>query len=221
MAGAGARLQHGFGQREVIGVGDLEVPGTALHQQRLQAGELNRAGFVGDGPGGTLQAVLQRLQQQAEAEHLRCLGQPLVSARDGGLHPGIGILLLEGIRQRQGQQAADGIIDAGRDELADLRRGQQTARSIVDQHPLGIASGLQLVRYTSEARLNEIMDTFRAHDVRINNPHVYVVEDGKANNQLDPALLQTKAELDPFNLLNPGKLRSAALPACVKAAGVA
>lgn len=53
--------------------------------------------------------------------------------------------------------------------------------------------------------------------MQINNPHVYVVEDGKANNQLDPALLQTKADLDPLNLLNPGKLRSAALPACIQA----
>lgn len=82
-------------------------------------------------------------------------------------------------------------------------------------------SGLELVRFTTPERLNAIMDIYRKHGVQINNPHVYVVEDGKANNQLDPALLQTKAELDPFNLLNPGKLRSAALPACVKAAGVA
>ena len=64
-------------------------------------------------------------------------------------------------------------------------------------------------------RLNAIMDIYRKHGVQINNPHVYVVEDGKANNQLDPALLQTKADFDPLNLLNPGKLRSAALPACI------
>ena len=79
-------------------------------------------------------------------------------------------------------------------------------------------SGLELVRFTTPERLNAIMDIYRKHGVQINNPHVYVVEDGKANNQLDPALLQTKAELDPFNLLNPGKLRSAPLPACVKVA---
>ena len=78
-------------------------------------------------------------------------------------------------------------------------------------------SGLELVRFSSAERLNAIMDIYRKHGVQINNPHVYVVEDGKANNQLDPVLLQTKADLDPLNLLNPGKLRSAALPACIQA----
>lgn len=76
-------------------------------------------------------------------------------------------------------------------------------------------SGLELVRFSSAERLDAIMNLYRKHGVQINNPHVYVVEDGKANNQLDPALLQTKADLDPLNLLNPGKLRSAALPACI------
>ncbi|MFH4351821.1 hypothetical protein WAJ70_22295, partial [Acinetobacter baumannii] len=41
------------------------------------------------------------------------------------------------------------------------------------------ASGLQLVRYTTPARLNAIMQIFRDNDVKINNPHVLQVEDGK------------------------------------------
>ncbi|MCS5946788.1 hypothetical protein LNP25_26290 [Klebsiella variicola subsp. variicola] len=32
------------------------------------------------------------------------------------------------------------------------------------------ASGLQLVRYTTPARLNAIMQIFRDNDVKINNP---------------------------------------------------
>lgn len=68
-------------------------------------------------------------------------------------------------------------------------------------------SGLQLIRYTSEARLNEIMQIYRDHGVQINNPHVYIVEDGKQNN-LDPAVVQMKHRFDPQGLLNPGKLRS-------------
>ncbi len=67
-------------------------------------------------------------------------------------------------------------------------------------------SGLQLIRYTTEARLNEIMAIYREHGVQINNPHVYVVEDGKQNS-LDPKVLQTKQRFDPQGLLNPGKLR--------------
>jgi FAD/FMN-containing dehydrogenase len=68
-------------------------------------------------------------------------------------------------------------------------------------------SGLQLVRYTTEARLNQIMQIYRDHGVQINNPHVYIVEDGKQNN-LDPGVVAMKQRFDPQGLLNPGKLRS-------------
>lgn len=68
-------------------------------------------------------------------------------------------------------------------------------------------SGLQLIRYTTEERLNQIMQIYRDHGVQINNPHVYIVEDGKQN-RLDPAVVSTKQRFDPQGLLNPGKLRS-------------
>ena len=67
-------------------------------------------------------------------------------------------------------------------------------------------SGLQLVRYTTEARLNEIMQIHRDHGVHINNPHVYVVEDGKQG-QVNPDVVASKVRFDPQGLLNPGKLR--------------
>ena len=68
-------------------------------------------------------------------------------------------------------------------------------------------SGLQLIRYTSDARLDEIMQIHRDHGVLINNPHVYIVEDGKQA-RMNPAVLEMKARFDPQGLLNPGKLRS-------------
>jgi FAD/FMN-containing dehydrogenase len=67
-------------------------------------------------------------------------------------------------------------------------------------------SGLQLVRYSSEARLNEIMQIHRDAGVYIANPHVYVVEDGKQG-QVNPDVVATKMRFDPAGLLNPGKLR--------------
>ena len=67
-------------------------------------------------------------------------------------------------------------------------------------------SGLQLIRYSSDQRLEEIMQIHRDHGVHINNPHVYIVEDGKQA-RLDPAVLEMKARFDPQGLLNPGKLR--------------
>jgi FAD/FMN-containing dehydrogenase len=66
-------------------------------------------------------------------------------------------------------------------------------------------SGLQLIHYTSEARLNEIMAIYRSHGVQIKNPHVYILEDGTSN---APGLdfVKIKERFDPLGLLNPGKL---------------
>jgi FAD/FMN-containing dehydrogenase len=67
-------------------------------------------------------------------------------------------------------------------------------------------SGLQLVRYTSEARLNEIMQIHRDHGVFIANPHVFHVEDGKQG-EINADVVASKQRFDPAGLLNPGKLR--------------
>jgi FAD/FMN-containing dehydrogenase len=67
-------------------------------------------------------------------------------------------------------------------------------------------SGLQLVRYRSDERLNQIMQLHRDHGVYIANPHVYMVEDGKQG-QVNPDVVATKMRFDPAGLLNPGKLR--------------
>lgn len=67
-------------------------------------------------------------------------------------------------------------------------------------------SGLQLVRYRSDERLNQIMQLHRDHGVYIANPHVYIVEDGKQG-QVNPDVVAKKMRFDPLGLLNPGKLR--------------
>ena len=68
------------------------------------------------------------------------------------------------------------------------------------------ASGLPLVRFSGEERLNDIMNTFRAHGVKINNPHVVHIEDGKQG-EIKSDVVSVKQCLDPHGLLNPGKLR--------------
>jgi FAD/FMN-containing dehydrogenase len=68
-------------------------------------------------------------------------------------------------------------------------------------------SALQLVRFTTEERLDEIMQIHRDQGVRINNPHVFIVEDGKAGGPLAPEIVEMKRRFDPHGLLNPGKLR--------------
>jgi FAD/FMN-containing dehydrogenase len=67
-------------------------------------------------------------------------------------------------------------------------------------------SGLQLVRFSTEERLDRIMQIHREHGVYIANPHVYIVEDGKQG-EVNPDVVATKMRFDPAGLLNPGKLR--------------
>lgn len=69
-------------------------------------------------------------------------------------------------------------------------------------------SALQIVRFTTEERLQEIMRIHRDHGVRINDPHVFIVEDGKAGGDLPAAVVECKKRFDPLGLLNPGKVRA-------------
>ena len=64
--------------------------------------------------------------------------------------------------------------------------------------------GLQLVRYTTEERLNEIIRYHEEHGVFIANPHSYKIEDGWKR-AIDPEHLKFKEMVDPFGLMNPGK----------------
>ncbi|MEO1276677.1 MAG: hypothetical protein AAFV96_15290, partial [Pseudomonadota bacterium] len=66
-------------------------------------------------------------------------------------------------------------------------------------------SGLPLVRFTSEARLEEIMALHEENGCPIFNPHRYTLEEGGMK-QTDPLQLAFKRECDPKGLLNPGKM---------------
>lgn len=70
------------------------------------------------------------------------------------------------------------------------------------------ASALPIVRYTTEARLNAIIAAFEAEGVFIANPHVYTLEDGSRHKRAEADQLGFKAEVDPYGLLNPGKMRT-------------
>lgn len=68
-------------------------------------------------------------------------------------------------------------------------------------------ASLQLVRYTTEARLNEIIADHESKGAFIFNPHTYLIEDGGMKT-VDLAQLQFKEMVDPHGLLNPGKMRA-------------
>jgi len=65
--------------------------------------------------------------------------------------------------------------------------------------------GLQVVRFTTEDRLNEIIAHHDAHGCPVFNPHAYTLEEGGMR-KVDPVHLAFKREADPKGLLNPGKM---------------
>jgi FAD/FMN-containing dehydrogenase len=70
------------------------------------------------------------------------------------------------------------------------------------------ASGLPIVRYTTESRLSAIIAEHRARGVSIADPHVFTLEDGVGHKRVDADQLSFKRQADPHGLLNPGKMRS-------------
>ena len=68
-----------------------------------------------------------------------------------------------------------------------------------------VSFGLPIVRYSTEARLNEIIRIHEEEGVPIFNPHRYTLEEGGMK-QSNPVQLAFKREADPKGLLNPGKM---------------
>ncbi len=68
-----------------------------------------------------------------------------------------------------------------------------------------VFSGLPIVRYTTEARLNEIIRLHEDNGCLVFNPHRYTLEEGGMK-RTDRAQLAFKQEADPKGILNPGKM---------------
>ncbi len=68
-----------------------------------------------------------------------------------------------------------------------------------------VFSGLPIVRYTTEARLEEIIRLHEENDCLVFNPHRYTLEEGGMK-RTDQAQLDFKRSADPEGLLNPGKM---------------
>jgi FAD/FMN-containing dehydrogenase len=68
-----------------------------------------------------------------------------------------------------------------------------------------IPGAIPVVKFTSEARLNELIDYCREIGVSVANPHVNNVEGG-GRYRSDNAQLLAKKRYDPKGLMNPGKM---------------
>ena len=70
------------------------------------------------------------------------------------------------------------------------------------------ASALPVVRFTTRARLFEIVEIYEKHGVFVANPHVFTLEDGSRHKRAEADQLGFKSQVDPLGLLNPGKMRT-------------
>ena len=66
-------------------------------------------------------------------------------------------------------------------------------------------AGLPMVRYTTEARLDEIVRIHEDNGCAVFNPHRYTLEEGGMK-KTDRKQLAFKQEADPKGMLNPGKM---------------
>lgn len=64
---------------------------------------------------------------------------------------------------------------------------------------------LQLVKFSSPDRLNDIIEYHEKNGAFIFNPHAYTIEAGGMK-QVDRAQVNFKKQVDPYGLLNPGKM---------------
>lgn len=75
-----------------------------------------------------------------------------------------------------------------------------------DPHHTGAnVGGIPLVRYTTEERLNEIIDYCESIGVAVANPHTYTMEGGGVHADIAEKRA-LKDQVDPKALLNPGKM---------------
>jgi FAD/FMN-containing dehydrogenase len=70
-----------------------------------------------------------------------------------------------------------------------------------------LPAALQIVRYTTPERIQEIIKYHEDQGAFIANPHTYILEDG-GRKTIDPVQLQFKQMVDPYGLLNPGKMKA-------------
>lgn len=68
-------------------------------------------------------------------------------------------------------------------------------------------SGLVLLQFLDEERIDEINRELEADGCRVMNPHVYVLEES-GRKQFQEAERKFKHDVDPFGLMNPGKILS-------------
>ncbi len=127
--------QYRLGQRNVFGIGHLDVGGAALHQPRLDAERLDRLRLVEElrdiGPP-------QRVVEDRIAEHLRRLRapQPVPRLGRGRAQPGADLGALQRVAQRHGEKSADRLVLELVQQPVQRRHVDTGAHRVVHQYPV-------------------------------------------------------------------------------------
>lgn len=77
----------------------------------------------------------------------------------------------------------------------------------IRMHGVVIPAAIQIIRFTTAARIDEIIKYHEEHNVLIANPHTYILEDGGMKS-VNHEQLAFKQMVDPYGLMNPGKMRA-------------
>src|SRR5882724_5933387 len=123
--------ENALGDIKIRRKGDFQIPRAALDESRLAAERLDRSGLVGD-----VRRVAQGFQQQAVTEHLRRLRLPQMVAGLRLQYPILLVGALQGIGDRNRQDAPDLVAAGAVDETPQLRPPEAGPCRVVHQHPV-------------------------------------------------------------------------------------
>jgi FAD/FMN-containing dehydrogenase len=117
----------------------------------------------------------------------------------------------KGITYLQARLPAHGYLDTVAELIASFGKEVPMHLEFVRAAGEVACVGMPLVRYSTEPRLRAIIAAFEARGATV-DPHSYMLEDD-GTKATDPGQLAFKRRVDPYGLLNPGKMRGAEAPA--------
>ena len=151
----GRAARKALGRRKVVGSGDLQVSGIAIHEVHAMSGTLGQHGFIGR--VGGCACLRQRVAKHIDPKGLRRLREEDLVAGYRVDDEALGIASLDrvGRRQRRNRRTEP---DCGIDRASDQVRRYQRPRRIVNHHDL------RMLRHARERVRDGILPPLAAFD---------------------------------------------------------
>jgi len=178
------------------------VPGEALSLLMVDSAGVPAVERLAAAHGGTVRRIADSLALEADPKAV-----PIFECAWGHT-------TLHGIKTRPGLTYLQALFPPGRV----LEAAKTMWRKFRDQQALHVefllydgalgANGYPRLIYRDDAQIAAWMAGYEAEDVPVANPHVWTVEDGSRHKRVPGDQLAFKAVVDPYGLLNPGKMAS-------------